>query len=476
MIAVLETISIGIFAFFILYAAATLTLLVMSVREISWYSRGQGPARRRPRELARRPSVSLVTPAYNEETLIVQSAKAFLASDYDPLEVVVVDDGSKDETFARLEEAFDLVSLPLRGRTALPTAPIHSLYISRTEPRLRVVRKENGGRSDAINAGISVARGELVVIVDADSLLEPEAITHAVVPYEVHPDLCMAVGGGIRVANGSRIVGGRVVAPRVSMRGVGATQVLEYLRGFYATRIAWSEMNGLLIISGAFGVFRRDLLVALGGFSKATLGEDMEMTMRIHHLLRPQMKDARVDFAPAAVCWTEAPGTMGGLRNQRVRWHAGLLDNLRMHWQMFGRARFGAAGVFAMPYMVLFEAIEPLVEVTGFAIVITLLIYDAVNWTYLVAFFLIALLSGEVLSATALLIEEIGFRRYRAADLARLTFWGLVEALWFRPVLAWWRLKATVLALIGRRPGWGTIPRGEGILEQPAQAVAPLSR
>jgi cellulose synthase/poly-beta-1,6-N-acetylglucosamine synthase-like glycosyltransferase len=476
MIGVLETISIGILVFFLVYCLTTVTLLAMSVRQISWYSRGQGPARRRPEALVRRPSVSLVTPAYNEETLIVQSVTAFLASDYEPLEVVVVDDGSRDETFARLDEAFDLVSLPLRGRTALPTAPIRSVHISRTEPRLRVVHKDNGGRSDAINAGVSIALGELVVVVDADSLLEPEAITQAVVPFEVRPDSCMAVGGAIRVANGSRIVGGRVVTPGVSMRGIGATQVLEYLRGFYATRIAWSEMNGLLIVSGAFGVFRRDLLVALGGFSKATLGEDMEMTMRIHHTLRPNMKDAHVIFAPAAVCWTEAPGTMGGLRTQRVRWHAGLLDNLRMHRRMFGRPRFGAAGTFAMPYLVLFEAIEPLVEVLGFAIVITLLIYNAVNWTYAVAFFLVAVVSGEVLSATALLIEEIGFRRYHAKDLARLTAWGLVEALWFRPVLAWWRVKATFFALIGRRPGWGTIPRGEGILEHPAEAVTPITR
>jgi len=417
-----------------------------------------------------------VTPAYNEETLIVQSAKAFLASDYDPLEVVVVDDGSKDETFARLDEAFDLVPLPLRGRTALPTAPIRSVHISKAEPRLRVVHKDNGGRSDAINAGISIARGELVVVVDADSLLEPEAITRAVVPFEVNPAHCMAVGGGIRVANGSKIVGGQVVTPGVSMRGVGATQVLEYLRGFNATRIAWSEMNGLLIISGAFGVFRRELLVALGGFSKATLGEDMEMTMRIHHLIRPQMKNAHVVFAPDAVCWTEAPGTMGGLRNQRVRWHTGLLDNLRMHWRMTGRPRFGAAGTFAMPYLVLFEAAEPLVEVVGFAIVVTLVILNAVNWTYVLAFFLIAAVTGEVLSATALLIEEIGFRRYKAKDLVRLTVWGMVESLWFRPTLAWWRLRATALAIVGRRPGWGTIPRGAAILEQPVGAVPPLTR
>src|SRR5262249_53392500 len=151
---------------------------------------------------ARRPSVSLITPAYNEEMLIVQSAETFLASDYDRLEVVVVDDGSNDETFARLEEAFDLVPLPLRGRTVLPSASILSVSISRTDPRLRVVHKDNGGRSDAINAGISIARGELVVIVDADSMLEPDAITRAVIPFEVHPDQCMAVGGAIRVANG----------------------------------------------------------------------------------------------------------------------------------------------------------------------------------------------------------------------------------------------------------------------------------
>jgi cellulose synthase/poly-beta-1,6-N-acetylglucosamine synthase-like glycosyltransferase len=477
MISVLRTISIGILIFFVVYCIATLVLLVMSVRDISWYARGRDPSGRRQEDLAHRPTVTLVAPAYNEETLIVQSAKNFLASDYGRLEVILVDDGSKDETLARLDEAFGLVSLPLRGVTDLNTAPIRSVNISKTDPRLRVVHKDNGGRSDAINAGISVARGELVVIVDADSLLEPQAITCAVRPFEVHPDTCMAAGGGIRVANGSKIVGGRVVAPAISWRrGVGATQVLEYLRGFFATRIAWSRMNGLLIISGAFGVFRRDMLVALGGFSSATLGEDMEFTMRIHHLVRPEWKEARVEFVPDAICWTEAPGTIGGLRSQRVRWHAGLLDNLRMHWRMFGRPRFGAAGVFAMPYMVLFEAFEPLVEVLGFAIVIALIIESAVNWPYLVAFLLIALLTGEVLSVTALLIEEIGFTRYRATDLLRLTGWGLVEGLWFRPVLAWWRLKATVFALAGRRPGWGTIPRGEGILERPADAVAPLTR
>ena len=476
MIAALQYISYGILVFFLVYCVATVTLLALSVREISWYARGQQPTRTRPGGLAHQVSVTLVAPAYNEETLIVQSAKAFLASDYESLEVIIANDGSRDETFARLDEAFDLVQLPLRGRTALPTAPIRGFYISRVDPRLRVVDKENGGRSDAINAGISLARSELVVITDADSLLEPEAIRRAVRPFEIHPDTCMAVGGDIRVANGSKIVGGQVVTPAVSTRGIGATQVLEYLRGFLGTRIAWSELNGMLIVSGAFGVFRRDAVVALGGLSEQTLGEDMELTMRIHHLLRPEWREARVEFAPDAVCWTEAPGTMAGLRSQRVRWHAGLLDNLRIHWRMLGRPRFGAAGTVAMPYIVLFEAAEPLVEVLGFAIVITLIAVNAVNWTYLAAFFLVAVVTSQVLNATALLIEEIGFRRYRWQDLALLAGWGLVEALWFRPALAWWRLKATLLALSGRRPGWGTIPRGAGILEQPTTVVAPLNR
>ncbi len=402
---------------------------------------------------------------------------AFLDLDYAPLEVIVVDDGSTDETFARLDSAFDLVPLPAGGNLPLETERIRSLHISQKAPALRVIRKENGGRADAINAGAAVARGELVAFTDADTLLEPDSMQRAVRPFEVRPDDCVAVGGAIRIANGSRIVDGRVEVPRVSKRGLAATQVIEYLRGFLGTRIAWSEMNGLLILSGAFGVFRRELLVALGGFSRASLGEDMEMTLRLHHALRPSWKNARVEFAPDAVCWTEAPTTVQGLRSQRMRWHVGLLDNIRLHIGMFGRPRFGAAGTLAFPYVVFFEALAPLVEFLGYAIVITLIVLDAASWYYLVVFFLFAVVVGQVLNVTALLIEEVGFRRYSGRDLLRLGAWGLVEALWFRPAVTWWRTRATVAALFGRRPGWGTIPRGEGILEEaPVEAVAPLTR
>ena len=473
----MQAIEILAILFGLAYILATTILLAMSLREMAWFARGQQPARARPESLAHNPTLSLVVPAHNEEPLIVQNVTAFLELDYPGLiDVVVIDDGSTDGTLARLDEAFELARLPLRGRIPLDTAPIDAVFISRRRPRLRVVAKENGGRSDAVNAGICVARGELVAVVDADSLLEPDALDRAIRPYEIYSETCVAVGGAIRIANGSAIEAGHVAVSHVSASGVVATQTLEYLRGFLASRIAWSKLNGLLIISGAFGVFRRDLLIALGGLSCQTLGEDMELTMRLHHQLRPGWKGASVFYAPDAVCWTECPAALAGLRTQRVRWHVGLLDNLRLHRAMCARGRFGAAGTVAFPYIVLFEAVAPLLQLAGYVIGVALLLDDPTNWGYLAAFLIVTILLGQVLNATALLIAEIGFHRYSWSDMAWLSGWGLVEALWYQPAQAWWRTKATVLALSGRRPGWGTIPRGVGILEAPLDAAAPLTR
>jgi cellulose synthase/poly-beta-1,6-N-acetylglucosamine synthase-like glycosyltransferase len=461
--------------FGVTYTVSTLILLAISLYEMAWLARGRLPSKHREFP-ARSPTVSLIVPAHNEEPLIVNSVTSFLQIDYPGFEVVVCDDGSTDGTFDRLDEAFDLVNLPLRGRTELQTARITGVYISRRQPALMVVKKENGGRSDAINAGLCVARGELAAITDADGILEPDAISRIIRPYEVHPDTCVAVGGAIRIANGSTIEDGRIVASRVATRGIPATQTLEYLRGFLSSRIAWSRINGLLIISGAFGVFRRDLLIGLGGLSKATLGEDMELTMRFHHLLRPTWKHAAVFYVPDAVCWTECPAALSGLRTQRIRWHVGLIDNLRLHWRMFGRARFGAAGTLALPYIIAYEAIAPFLELSGYVVGAFLVLTEPNGWQYLASFVIVTVFLGQVLNATALLIAEVGARRYTYKDMLSLSLWGVVESLWYRPANAWWRVKATVLVLIGRRPGWGTIPRGVSLVEPATDIAAPLTR
>jgi cellulose synthase/poly-beta-1,6-N-acetylglucosamine synthase-like glycosyltransferase len=472
---VLQIVVLVVFVYFALYNLATLVLLALSYGEMSWLVRGRQPGRSGLRPLAHRPGLSVLVPAYNEQELIVTTATSLLAQEYSPLEVVIVDDGSTDATFERLSQAFELVPLPLGSALPLDHARIRGVYASRVSPALIVVQKDNGGRADALNAGLGFARHELVAITDADSILAPDALARALRPFEEHPDDCVAVGGNVRVVNSSRVEGGRMVDPNVSRHGLGATQVLEYLRGFLGVRIAWSRMNGLPIISGGFGLFRRDTLIGIGGFLTGSMGEDLEVTLRLHHELRPNWPSARVAFVPEAICWTQAPDTLRGLRTQRIRWHVGLLQTLGQHFGMFGRRRYGAVGLFAVPYAVLFEAISALFEVAGYAIVITLFVLDQSTWPYLVAWFSISLLFGQAQSAVALLIEEVGFRLYGRLEMTRLLGWGLLEIFWYRPLLALWRTWATVVTLVGRTPGWGRIPR-RALDETPAESVVPLTR
>ena len=464
--------SFAIFVYAVFYAITTFALIGRSL----WETMLTGVERGRlftPPERRYRPGISLIAPAYNMAPVIAASARALLAADYDPLEIVIVDDGSEDGTTEALDAAFDLVELPIGDRMKIPTQPVLGYYVSRSDHRLRVLRKENGGRSDAVNAGLNVAHNELVAIVDADTLLERDALRRIVEVFAADPENVVAVGGSIRVANGAVIEENAVTVPHVARGGWEASQTGEYLRSFFGSRIAWSATNGLVIISGAFGVFRRDLVRDSGGLSQQTLGEDMEMVMRLHHQLRPQRPRTRIAHAPDANAWTEIPVGLRPLRGQRIRWHVGLCDNLRIHWRMIGRRRYGAAGLWSLPYAFLFEALGPLLQAAGMVILVVLIGLQEINWPYAVALFVAMLLVGQLQTAGAILVEEIGFRRYTVRDLMVIAGWSLVELVWYRPLNVVWRLWATVLILTGRRPGWGTIPRGAAFNETPEATLAP---
>jgi cellulose synthase/poly-beta-1,6-N-acetylglucosamine synthase-like glycosyltransferase len=470
-------VSFAIFLYFALYSIATLALIGLSLAETTLVKIERGDIFTPPARL-RRPGISLIAPAHDMEPLIVASVRSLLAADYEPLEVVVVDDGSTDRTTDALIAAFDLTELPVGDRMVLSTAPITRIYVSRSDPRLLVVMKENGGRSDAIDAGLNVARHELVAFVDADTLLEADALKRIGEVFAADPDRVVGVGGTIRIANGAVIEDNAVRTPQLATSGVEVGQTAEYFRSFFANRIAWSRLNGLLIISGAFGVFRRDIVRAAGGLSRRTLGEDMELVLRLHHRLRPGRPQTRVAYAPDADAWTEVPVGLAPLRGQRIRWHAGLLENLWMHRQMFFRRRYGAVGLLALPYSLAFEVLGPPLQLAGYAIVVAMIVLDQVSWWYVLAFFAVTALVGLLQTSGAVLVEDVGFHRYRNRDLVRLMGWSLLEMFWYQPLTAFWRTWATLLVALGRRPGWGSIPRGAAFREeQEAELVpAPLPR
>jgi cellulose synthase/poly-beta-1,6-N-acetylglucosamine synthase-like glycosyltransferase len=404
------------------------------------------------------PPISLIVPAYGEETTIAHSLRGLLLQNYPQFEVVVINDGSRDRTLEVMVEAFALVKAPVAYQQPLETAPVRGLYRSLDHPDLVVIDKANGGKADAINAGVNAARHDLVCVIDADSLLEELALVRAVLPFIEDPTT-IAMGGIIRIVNGCDVDAGRVTRVRLPKDWLARFQVVEYLRAFLAGRIAMSAMNCLLIVSGAFGLFRRSAVVEVGGFRTDTVGEDMEIIVRLHRHMRQQERPYRIVFQPDPVCWTEVPESPRILGNQRNRWHRGTMQVLTAHAQMIGSARYGAVGLFALPYFTIFEAASPFVEAFGYLLNGAALLFGLMDVTFAQLFFLIAVAFGSLISVTSVLLEEIAFRRYpRARDLVLLFVIGVLENCGYRQLTTWWRLKGSWDYFRGHQ-GWGQMVR-----------------
>ena len=408
------------------------------------------------------PAVSILVPAHNEEAGIVESVHAALALRYPVFELVVIDDGSTDATFERLRREFDLVEVPSVPSQEIPVAgPVRSTHLARDGRPITVLRKASVGRkADALNAGINAARYPLLCMVDADALLDTDALLHVAKPFVDDPWRVVASGGIVRAANGCRVERGRVVDVRLPRSWLLRVQITEYLRTFLLGRTAWARLGSLLIISGAFGLFRRDLVVEVGGLDPDTLGEDAELVVRLHRYLRRQRRDYRIVFVPEPICWTEIPASLGPLARQRRRWSRGLVEILRKHRSLIGNPRYGRIGLLAMPYYVVFEAFAPVVEVVGFCAVLLGLGLGVVDGSFFVLFLLVAIGYGMLLSMVALTVEEFTFYRYpRWRDFAATMAAALLENLGYRQLNAWWRLRGLVSALRAHPHEWGAMNR-----------------
>jgi cellulose synthase/poly-beta-1,6-N-acetylglucosamine synthase-like glycosyltransferase len=416
-------------------------------------------------------------PAYNEEVVIVTSVQALLALRFARHEVIVVDDGSTDATFEQLRVAFDLVhlsrELPFDVATRGTVIDVHVPRDGRT--RLVVVRKENSGRSDSINVGINAAIETLVVFIDADSILDPDALISVTKPFADDPTHVVATGGVVRAVNGCKIVDGRMVAVRLAKPWLVRIQVVEYLRAFMLGRSGWSQFGALILISGAFGMFRRDVLVTVGGLDPDSIGEDFELVMRIHRHMVDNGRDYRVEFVAEPVSWTEVPVTAKVLRSQRRRWHRGLWETLWKYRGMLFNPRYGRIGLVALPYYWAFELIAPLLELIGFVLVVLGFALGVVNTTYALLFMAVAYGYAILVTLVAMAIEELSFHKYpRWRDLGAIVMAAVLENLGYRQATAWWRLEGWWASLRGRKQVWGTMTR-QGFGDD-SPAVAELSR
>jgi len=417
------------------------------------------------------PVISILAPAHNEAATVTESVRSLLTLRYPSLEVVLVNDGSSDETLDVLKRDFDLVAVhaaPIRRR--IQTQPIRALYRSRRTPALVVVDKENGGKADALNAGLVVASGELACAIDADTIVEPDALQRMIRPFLLD-DNVVAAGGTLRVVNGSDVRAGRVVRERAPRRFLPGVQAVEYLRAFLAGRAGWSRVNMLLIISGAFGLFRRETVVEAGGYDTTTVGEDAELVVRLHRHCRDQRRKYKITFVADPICWTEAPAERSVLERQRDRWQRGLLETLWRHRRMFANPRYGGIGMIAMPFFLFFEALGPVVEISGLAYCVIGLIFGWINAPYAAVLFGLAFTYGLVLSFGALLIEGRAFARYPGwKDLQRLMVAAVVENFGYRQWLAIVRTKA-LWTVLRPNTGWGEMTRVG--FSEPVPAVAP---
>jgi cellulose synthase/poly-beta-1,6-N-acetylglucosamine synthase-like glycosyltransferase len=403
--------------------------------------------------------ISIIVPAHNESRTIIETVRSLLNVNYREFEVIVVNDGSTDGTLQRIIQTFELKKTDRIYRRTLPTGDVFGIYAALEIPNLVVIDKERGGKADALNTGINVSRYPLTCSVDADSLIEEDALLRVVKPFMEHPDEMVAVGGIVRIANGCEVREGRVTRIRLPDRLLPIFQVVEYLRAFLSGRIGWSTMRSLLIISGAFGLYRKSEVIAVGGYERWSETEDLEMVLKLHHRSSREGRRHRIVFVPDPVCWTEVPTTFRVLARQRNRWHRGLLQCLWHHKRMIFNPSYGVIGTVALPYFVLFEMFGPLVEVLGYLVVTLSWLMGLLNFEFFLLFLILAIFIGVLLSVAAVLLEEISFRRYPGWEhLAMLVLMAVLENFGYRQILTLFKVKA-FWDFLRRRRGWGHMER-----------------
>jgi cellulose synthase/poly-beta-1,6-N-acetylglucosamine synthase-like glycosyltransferase len=448
-----------VFVYFLSFALFHAVLLVLASIELGrTLERRTSVAVRRTIRSPLAPPISILVPAYNEAAGIVDSVRSLLALEYPTFEVIIINDGSSDATLERLIDAFRLERVERPTPPFLPHRAVRATYAPHDRLNLLVLDKENGGKADSLNAGANLASYPLVCAIDADSILEQDALIKTAMPFIDDPVRTIATGGMVRVANGCRIEHGRVLEASLPSTPLPMFQVIEYLRAFFGARTGWSALNGLLIVSGAFGLFRRDLVVAAGGWRSDLVGEDIELVVRLHRTLRGWNRPYRIVYVPDPICWTEAPESLRVLRRQRRRWHRGTVETLLIHRRMILNARYRTVGLLALPALLIFEVTGPLIELGGYGVALTAWITGALSLHVFLLFLAVAVLYGLFLTLGAIALEDASLARHPGWDsLRRLLAYALAENLGYRQISHLWKLEG--FWQLVRKGDWGAMER-----------------
>ena len=407
------------------------------------------------------PKISLLAPAYNEEANVIENVKSLLTLDYPYFEIMIINDGSTDKTLDRLIAHFDLYKEKAIYFKDVPSKKIKGIYRSKTQAykNLRVVDKVNGGKADALNCGINCSSHDIICCIDVDCVLERDALLKLIKPFLKNNKKVIASGGIIRVANSCLIEDGTITQVRLPGSFIARAQILEYFRAFLMGRMAWSRVDGLLIISGAFGMFDKATVIEAGGYNKETVGEDMELLVRMRRLMREKNIPYKVGFIPDPLCWTEVPQSWKTLYRQRNRWTRGTVETLSIHRKMLFNPHYGVLGLLSMPYWMFFEWFAPIIEFFGLLFVIFLLISGRLNWSVFLIFFGAVYSFSILFSITALFFEEFSFQQYKKPKyMLRLLGSALLEPLIYHPFVMLSAIKGNYDLIMGKK-SWGKMKR-----------------
>lgn len=473
--AISDLLTYGIFIYAIVLLLSYIAIGIFSIFETNDYmNENQFTDYRLLASSPHAPSVSILAPAYNEGATIIENVRSLLSIYYSNMEILIINDGSKDDSIDKLIEAYDLEKVPFHVDYKIHTKEVRGIYKSKKSvyKKLVVVDKVNGGKADALNVGINVSSNDYIVCIDVDCILEQDAVLKMMKPFLEETDKkIIASGGVVRIANSCEIQNGRLLKVRLPQNYWARLQSLEYIRAFILGRMAWARLNGLLLISGAFGAFDKDIVIKAGGYNHETVGEDMELVVRMRRYMEERDLPYRVTYIPDPLCWTEAPTSTKILGRQRNRWTRGTIETMKFHRKMFFNPRYGLLGMLSYPYWFFFEMVAPLIEFFGMLVFVFLVLIGAVNWSMFIALLVFIITFGYLYSAFAAYMEVSTFNMYRRrTDMAKLLLTALTEPFYFHPFVVWSAIRGYI-DLIRKKKSWGEMTRqGFGSTQQPKKS------